>query len=236
MKRSYTVSYEAINKLSYLCKSFPTGLINKSKYFKSLKDIFWRITALEDKYKTLINKIIDTKVHADNLVLIKRRGGVEALEDVLKKGKSGFSSVSYYSDGKTINFGTKRIDPLLQDYITRYSELLEILKCMLADLFNDKLGAKESFNAFVSHKDSKIGQLFDFEYLRDFNKYLWNEQKHQSDVSMTPFIYDGNILINPKLRAEGRFKKSNMDDFLSESLDSLIKLVEFIHNNSKVSQ
>lgn len=230
--RTYTTSYKKINMLSYLGKSLPPQIFNNSKYFRNVKNLFWRITSLEEKYKTLMRKITDSEMLVDGLVGIRNRGGLKALNERLSKGQSGFSSISYGSDGSTINFGSKKIDTALQDYVTRYSELLEILKYLLVDIHNDPLGKRDSFNQYIFRKSTKITQDFDFSYLTDFNKYLWNEQKHQSDISTTPIIHKSGGIIMPNLRVGGRFKKVNIKIFVEESLDNMINLLDFIHDHS----
>jgi len=60
--KSYSISYQKINELSHLGKSLPPRVFNNSKYFKSVKDLFWRITSLEEKYKTLMEKIKDSEM------------------------------------------------------------------------------------------------------------------------------------------------------------------------------
>ena len=148
----------------------------------------------------------------------------------MSKGQSGFSSTSYGSNGITVNFGSKKIDTVLQDYITRYSELLETLKYLIADIYNDPLGERDSFNAFIAKNTTRMKNDFDLSYLTDFNKYLWNEQKHHSDISVTPIIYKPDETVMPKLRAEGRFRKVDITIFTEESLGNMINLLRFIHN------
>lgn len=228
--KTYSISYQKINDLSRLGKTLPLQRFNQSEYFKSTKDLFWRISNLEDKYKALMKKITDSKIKADELVGIKKRRGFATFNEKLKEGKTGFSSISYSSDRKTIYFGSKKIETVLQDYVTRYSELLETLKYLIADIYNDLLGKRDSFNGYIARKTTKSKNDFDFSYLTDFNKYLWNKQKHQSDISVTPVIYKLDTIIMPKLRAEGRFKKVDLETFIEESLDNLIGLMRFIHN------
>ncbi|PJE68227.1 hypothetical protein COU94_02965 [Candidatus Shapirobacteria bacterium CG10_big_fil_rev_8_21_14_0_10_38_8] len=228
--KSYSISYQKINELSHLGKSLPPRVFNNSKYFKSVKDLFWRITSLEEKYKTLMEKIKDSEMRADYLIGIRDRRGLKALNERLSKGQSGFSSTSYGSNGITVNFGSKKIDTVLQDYITRYSELLETLKYLIADIYNDPLGERDSFNAFIAKNTTRMKNDFDLSYLTDFNKYLWNEQKHHSDISVTPIIYKPDETVMPKLRAEGRFRKVDITIFTEESLGNMINLLRFIHN------
>lgn len=228
--KTYTTNYQKINELSHLGKSLPPRVFNNSKYFRSVKDLFWRITSLEEKYKTLMEKIRDSEMRTDDLVGIRDRGGLKALNERLSKGQSGFSSISYGSDGVTINFGSKKIDTALQDYVIRFSELLETLKYLLADIYSDPLGKQDSFNRYIFRKTTRVSQDFDFDYLTDFNKYLWNEQKHQSDISVTPIIYKSNGMVMPKLRAEGIFRRVDLETFVEESLDNMIDLLKFIQN------
>lgn len=229
--RNYSISYQKINELSHLGKSLPPRVFNNSKYFRCIKDLFGRITSLEEKYKILMEKIMDSKMRADDLVGIRVRGGLRALVERLSKGQSGFSLISYGSDKVTINFGSKKIDTVLQDYITRYSELLETLKYLIADIYNDPLGERDSFNAFIAKNTTRVKNDFDLSYLTDFNKYLWNEQKHQSDISVTPIIYKPNGIVMPKLTAEGRFRRVDITIFTEESLEGMINLLSFIHNH-----
>lgn len=227
----YTTSYQKINELSHLGKSLPPQVFNNSKYFKNVKGIFWRITSLEEKYKILMEKIRDSEMQADDLVAIQDRGGRKALGERLSKGQSGFSSISYGSDGATINFGSKKIDVALQDYVTRFSELLETLKYLLADIYSDPLGKKDSFNQYIFRKTTKASKSFNFDYLTDFNEYLWNEQKHQSDISVSAMIYKPDGMVMPRLRAGGRFGKLDITIFTEESLESVISLLKFIHSH-----
>lgn len=230
--KNYTINYEKINELSLLGKSLPTKLFNRSKYFKNVKSVFWRVTNLEEKYKILMKQIIESEMKADDLISVRNRGGIKALDGKLSKGKNGFSSISYGSDNVTIHFGTKKIDTVLQDYVSRFSELLETLKYLLADIYDDTLNKQDSFNKFIKLNKPEVAQHFEFNYLIDFNKYLWNEQKHQSDISVTAITYTPNGIIMPKMRAEGRFKNQDLKPFIEESLENIIKLFKFIHNNA----
>jgi len=229
--KTYTISYEKINKLSHLGKSLPPEIFNKSKYLKNLKDLFWRVTNLEEKYKVLVGIIRDGEVRADELIAIRESGGVKALDEELSKGKSGFFAIMYGSDGATIHFSNKKIDTALQDYISRFSELLETLKYLLADTRSDPLNKQDSFNKFIKHKKPQVALHFDFDYLTDFNKYLWNEQKHQSDISVTPLTYDSGGMHLPTIRAKGRFNKQDLKICIDESLDNTILLFQFIHDS-----
>lgn len=228
--KTYSISYQKINNLSHLGKTLPLQRFSQSEYFKNIKDLFWRISNFEEKYKALMKKITDSKIKADELAGIKKRGGFTALDERLKRGNTGFSAISYGSDGETINFGSKKIDAVLQDHITRYSELLETLKYLIADIYNDPLGERDSFNAFIAKNTTRIKNDFDLSYLTDFNRYLWNEQKHQSDISLSPMIYGVDNVVMPRLRAEGRFRRVDLETFVEESLDSLIEFLKFIHS------
>ncbi len=230
--KTYTISYEKINELSHLGKSLPPGIFNRSKYFKNLKDMFWRVTNLEEKYKILMGIIRDSKVRADELVAIRENGGVKALDEELSKGKGGFFAIMYGSDGVTIHFSNKKIDTALQDYISRFSELLETLKYLLADIYSDPLNNRDSFNKFIIQRNPLVAQHFNFDYLTDFNKYLWNEQKHQSDISVTPLTYNSNGMIMPKISAGGRFKRQDLKTCIDESLENMIELFNFVHNSA----
>lgn len=234
--KNYTINYEKINELSLLGKSLPAKLFNRSKYFKNVKGVFWRVTNLEEKYKILMSEIRDSEMKADDLVSIRERGGIKALEEELRKGKSGFYSTSYGSDGVTIHFVSKKIDTALQDYISKFSELLETLKYLLADIYDDTLNKQDSFNKFIKLNKPQVSRHFDFNYLTDFNKYLWNEQKHQSDISVTAITYTPDGTIMPKMRAEGRFKNQDLKTFIEESLENIIKLFKFIHDNAKMTK
>ena len=227
--RNYSFSYKKINKLSLLVKSLPPQVFNQSKHFQSLKDLFWRISSLEEKYKALMSKLAESKAKADELAEIKKRGGIDAFAKKVKGGNTGFSAISHGSDGITINFGSKKIGTALQDYVTRYSELLETLKYLIVDIYNDPLGERDSFNGYIARKTTKSKKDFDFDYLTDFNKHLWNAQKHKSDISLTPITYKPSGMIMPKLHAEGRFRRVNLETFTDESLDNLIELLKFIH-------
>jgi len=233
--RSYSICYQKINELSHLGKTFPLQRFNQSEYFKNIKGLFWRVSNLEGKYKTLMGKLVDSKMQADELVGIKKRRGLAALNERLSEGQTGFSSISYSSDKETINFGSKKLASVLQDYITRYSELLETLKYLIADLYNDPLGERDSFNAFIAKNTTRIKNEFDLGYLTDFNRYLWNEQKHQSDISLSPMIYGADNAAMPQLRAEGRFRRVDLETFVAESLDSLIDLLKFIHSRTSIA-
>ncbi len=227
--KSYSISYKKINELSILVKSLPLQAFNQSKHFQSLKDLFWRVSNLEEKYKALMDKLAESKLKADQLAVIKKQGGIDAFAKRVKKGNTGFSAISHGSDGTTINFGSKKIVTTLQDYVTRYSELLETLKYLIADIYNDPLGKRDSFNAYIAKKTTKAKKDFDFDYVTDINRYLWNAQKHQADISLTPIIYKQSGMIMPKLHASGRFRKINLETFADESLDNLIELLKFIH-------
>lgn len=230
--KTYTIDYKRINELSLMAKNIPPGIFNKSKYFKNVKDMFWRVTNLEEKYKVLVGIIRDSEVRADELVAIRNNGGVKALDEELSKGKSGFFAIMYGSDSVTVHFSNKKIDTALQDYISRYSELLETLKYLLADIYNDQLNNRDSFNAFILLRKPRVSQHFNFDYLTDFNKYLWNEQKHQSDISVTPLTYTSSGFIGPEVRAEGRFKRQNLKICLDESLETMIELFKFVRSNA----
>lgn len=230
--KTYTINYQKINELSLIGKSLPPSVYNKSKHFKNVKDVFWRVTNLEEKYKVLMGIIRDSEVRADELIAIRESGGVKALDEELSKGKSGFFAIMYGSDGVTIHFSNKKIDTALQDYISRFSELLETLKYLLADIYNDPLNSRDSFNKFIIQRKPQVAQHFNFDYLTDFNKYLWNEQKHQSDISVTPLTYNSSGLIMPKIRAEGRFKKQDLKISIDESLENMIELFKFVHSST----
>lgn len=228
--KSYSISLKKINQLSYLIKSIPLHVLNRSKYFRNIKGLFWRISSLEEKYKVLMNQFIKSRVRADELAGIKKRRGISALKEEIKKGNTGFSAISYGSDGTTVNFGSKKISTALQDYVTRYSELLETLKYLIANIYNDPPGKRDSFNGYITKKRTKANKDFDFNYLIDFNKHLWNSQKHQSDISLTPIVYKQSGVIMPRLHAGGRFRKADFETFVNESLDNLIELLKFIRN------
>lgn len=230
VKKSYSISYKKINELSHLIKSIPLHALNRSKYFQNIKDLFWRISSLEEKYKVLVNKLGKSRIRADELAEIKKRKGIGAFAEEVKKGDTGFSAISHGSDGTTINFGSKKIVTALQDYVNRYSELLETLKYLIADIYNDPPGKRDSFNGYIVKKHTKANEDFDFNYLTDFNKYLWNFQKHKSDISLTPIVYKQSGMIMPKLHAEGRFRQVDLETFIDESLDNLIELLKFIHS------
>lgn len=230
--KNYTIDYKKINELSLIAKSLPPNIFNKSKYFKNVKDLFWRVTNLEEKYKILVGIIRDSEVRADELIAIRNSGGIKALDEELSKGKSGFFAIMYGSDGVTIHFSNKKIDTAPQDYISRYSELLETLKYLLADIYNDQLDNRDSFNKFILLKKPQVAQYFNFDYLTDFNKYLWNEQKHQSDISVTPLTYTSNGFVVPEIRAEGRFKRQNLETCLDESLENMVELFKFVLSNA----
>lgn len=99
--KTYTTNYRKINELSWLAKSLPLQIFNQSKYFQSVKDLFWRMSNLEDKYKILMTKIIEDQEEAVNLVGYLERSGITALEEQWKLEKHGFSSMSYGSDKTT---------------------------------------------------------------------------------------------------------------------------------------
>lgn len=230
--KTYTINYQKINELSLIGKSLPPSVYNKSKHFKNVKDVFWRVTNLEEKYKILMGIIRDGEVRADELIAIRENGGVKALDEELSKGKSGFFAIMYGSDGVTIHFSNKKIDTALQDYVSRFSELLETLKYLLADIYNDPLNNRDSFNKFIILRNPQVAKHFNFDYLTDFNKYLWNEQKHQSDISVTPLTYTSSGFTVPEIRAEGRFKRQNLKTCLDESLESMIELFKFVRSNA----
>ena len=89
---------------------------------------------------------------------------------------------------------------------------------------------RDSFNAFIVKNTTRIKNEFDLGYLTDFNRYLWNEQKHQWDISLSAMVYSPDNVIMPKLRARGRFGRVNLETFVAESLDSLIDFLKFIHS------
>lgn len=225
----YTTNYRKINELSQLAKSLPLQVFNQSKYFQSVKDLFWRMSNLEDKYKILMTKIIEDQEESDNLVGYLERSGITALEEQWKLGKHGFSSMSYGSDKTTIYFGSKKIVPALQDYVTRYSELLETMKYFLVEIYDDFLGDRDSFNRYVTRDTTKSQDYFDFSYLHDFNQELWNKQKHQVDIHLTSMIYKQHKMFMPKLGAGGRFRQVELLAFIDESLDNSIKLLKFVN-------
>lgn len=228
--RNYLIDYKKINELSRLGKTLPLGRFSQSNYFSSIRDLFWRISNLEEKYKILIEKIRDAQESADNLVGYLERSGIVALEKQLSQGKHGFSSVSYGSNKASVNFGSKKIVTALQDYVTRYSELLESVKYLLADIYGDSLGDRDSFNRYITRDTTQSKNDFDFSYLRDFNNHLWNKQKHKVDIYLTAITYKQQRMLMPELRANGRFLKVNLETFIEESLDNLIELFKFIHS------
>lgn len=228
--KSYSISYKKINELFHLIKSIPPQVLNRSKYFQNIKDLFWRTSSLEEKYKVLVDKLIKSRIQADELAEIKKRRGIGAFEEEVKRGNTDFSAISHGSDGTTINFGSKKIVTALQDYVNRYSELLETLKYLIADIYNDPPGKRDSFNGYIVKKHTKANEDFDFSYLTDFNKHLWNFQKHQSDISLTPLVYKQSGVIMPRLHAEGRFRQVDLETFTDGSLDNLIELLKFIRS------
>jgi len=228
--KSYTISYERINELTTLARTLPVEIFNQSPYFFQVKDLFWRIDNLEVKYKTLIKQIKSTEMEADKLVSLLNTQGMTAVQRSFKGGKHGFSSMSYGSDQKTVHFGTKKIDTALQDYVTRYSEILETSKYFIANQFNDYLEDTDSFSGYVNKSTPQNDELFSFDYLIDFNRYLWNEQKHSSDIGTSAISNQGDILKMPLLRSRGRFNCMNIEEFLDESIENLTKLFKFIHS------
>lgn len=231
--KTYTTDYQKINELSQLAKNLPLQIFNQSKYFQSVKDLFWRMSNLEDKYKILMTKIRDAQESAGNLAGYLERGGITALKEQLKLGKHVFSSVSYGSDNTTINFGSKKIVTALQDYVTRYSELLETIKYFLVEIYGDFLGDRDSFNRYVTRDTTKSKNDFDFSYFQDFNGHLWNKQKHQVDIYLTAMTYKQNTMFMPKLGANGRFKQVDLETFIEESLDNMIRLLGFVQNRCR---
>lgn len=228
--KNYSIDYTKINELSRLGKTLSLGKFSQSNHFSSIRDLFWRISNLEEKYKILMEKIRNAQESANNLVSYLERGGITALEEELRRGKHGFSSVSYGSDKASINFGSKKIVTALQDYVTRYSELLESVKFLLAEIYGDFLGGRDSFNRYITRNTTRSVNDFNFGYLRDFNDYLWNRQKHHVDIYLTAMTYKQQRILMPELMANGRFSRAKLETFIEESLDHLIELFEFIHN------
>ncbi len=234
--RSYSIDYTKINDVVTLVRTLPLPPINRSPYFSQIHHIFNRVGNLSGKYKVLMDVIMADRQGADKLIDIWVRGGRSALEAGLKKRKSGFNEVGY-SDTGVIKFSTRHINPALQDYIGRYAELLETVKYLLADIYQDHLGDRDSFNQFIAGRTTRCKQDLNFDYLTDFNKCLWNEQKHSTDISVTPIIYERGKRVLPKLRIDaGRFKRMDLDKFLEESLNKMIELLRFIHSKMKISE
>jgi len=228
--KTYAIAYEKIGELTTLTRTLPVEIFNQSPYFFQVKDLFWRIDNLEEKYKTLMWQIKSTEMEADKLVSLLNTQGIVAVQESFKGGRHEFSSLSYGSDLKTVHFGTKKIDTALQDYITRYSEILETSKYFIAFNFNDYLEDTDSFGGYVNKSTPKNDKLFSFDYLIDFNKYLWNEQKHSSNIGTSAISNRGDVLEMPQLRSKGRFNGMNIERFLDESVEHLIKLFKFIHS------
>ena len=130
---SYSIDYTKINQVSTLAKTIPG--ISTSNYFKHVKDIYFRADSLENSYKNLVGTVSDSRIKADDLISVFVSGGSSALEETLKNGKDGFSTISYGSGNNgRLNLSLVGASHYFQEYVNKYSELLELLKFILAEI------------------------------------------------------------------------------------------------------
>ena len=229
--RTYRINYQSINDLSHIVKNLPLHRFNNSSYFNNIKDLFWRMSNFEEKYKILMQQIQESRIKADDLAELLDKGSFDKLEAHLAKGNHGFSVITYSSDKTKIYFGTKRIVTPLQDYITRYSELLETFKYLLADIYNDPLAPRDSFNGYIAIATTQSKNDFNFTALTEFNRDLWNKQKHHGDIKLSAFIYNEGNMAMPKIKLQNG-SGVEVETFIENSLENMNLLAEFIRNKS----
>ena len=231
---SYPLNFTKINELTALVNTLPLQFFAKSKYFNNIKDTFDRISNFEEKYKKLVHAILEAKERADELSEVYFSQGMNACMEKSRSMGSLFPAISF--GNQRINLSSKRIKTALQDYITRYSELLETLKYVLEVIYNEPLRQDDSFNKYIARLTPTSKQMFDLSYFTAFNRHLWNKQKHRTDVSVSPIIITASSRMNPHIRPmSGSFNNTDIDSFIEESVLRMIELIKFIHSHFQSS-
>jgi len=122
-----------------------------------------------------------------------------------------------------------------EDYIGKYCELLEILKYILVEQYNDdvKTNRRSTFNEYAKQgKHSPVlDDGFDFSIIRDICK-LWNHKKHHGILKVTSYIISDNLPAIPRLDTRDKNSICNdlcIEDFLDLTLSELKKLLLLIH-------